>query len=323
MFFKGIASNYSNLSGIYKIVNLINGKMYIGATMNIANRLFTHRKMLKKGVHSNKHLQNAYTKYGLTCFEFKIIKIIHIPEIVFKVEKRLIKKLNCVNNINYYNLTEGGLGGNTTTKELKSNIMKKLWADPNSTFNSNEYKEKRKKIFNNKEYRKILSDSQKEQWANPNSVFNSERYRNKLKNKTIFSDLDFQKENLKKIKKYWSKKENKEKHSLFMKKKWEDVNYKKEVSDKISIAKKNQWIKNKEKFVKSMNRKQVLVFNKDTKELLYLFNSRKECGEFFNYNPSHITEIIKGNRKPKKFSKYIIIYKNDINNYPELKKNKI
>ena len=60
-------------SGVYHILNLENGKLYIGATKNWKERLVKHRGSLRSGRHHNKHLQNSWNKYGEEAFEFKLI----------------------------------------------------------------------------------------------------------------------------------------------------------------------------------------------------------------------------------------------------------
>ena len=61
-------------SGIYKIVNTINGKYYVGSSINIDQRWTNHRKLLNKNIHQNSHLQNAWNKYGATAFEFVFVE---------------------------------------------------------------------------------------------------------------------------------------------------------------------------------------------------------------------------------------------------------
>ena len=58
-------------SGVYCILNTVNQKRYIGSSNNCYLRLMDHRAELRANVHANKHLQNAYNKYGesvFTCF---------------------------------------------------------------------------------------------------------------------------------------------------------------------------------------------------------------------------------------------------------------
>lgn len=49
---------------IYKIINTINGKIYVGSAKYFAGRKGEHYSMLRNNKHSNKHLQNSYNKYG-------------------------------------------------------------------------------------------------------------------------------------------------------------------------------------------------------------------------------------------------------------------
>lgn len=61
-------------SGIYKIVNTVNNKYYIGSTRNFKDRWRRHLNALQNNRHINKHLQNAWNKYGSDKFQFKIIE---------------------------------------------------------------------------------------------------------------------------------------------------------------------------------------------------------------------------------------------------------
>lgn len=61
-------------SGIYKILNKINGKAYVGSAVNLSLRWSRHRSMLNKGNHPNKYLQLSFDKNGLESFEFVIIE---------------------------------------------------------------------------------------------------------------------------------------------------------------------------------------------------------------------------------------------------------
>lgn len=61
------------MQGIYKIANKVNGKYYIGSTNDFDRRwLKEHLPVLRGGVHSLAHLQNAWNKYGEDNFEFLI-----------------------------------------------------------------------------------------------------------------------------------------------------------------------------------------------------------------------------------------------------------
>lgn len=60
--------------GIYKIVNSVNGKYYVGSTNNFKKRWICHRYLLKANRHHNTKLQNAWNKYGENSFNFIIVE---------------------------------------------------------------------------------------------------------------------------------------------------------------------------------------------------------------------------------------------------------
>ncbi|HHT9147125.1 MAG TPA: GIY-YIG nuclease family protein [Candidatus Wunengus sp. YC61] len=64
---------YDN-AGIYKIENLVNGKVYIGSSVDIKNRWRQHLQCLVKGKHGNRYLQRAWDKYGAENFKFDIVE---------------------------------------------------------------------------------------------------------------------------------------------------------------------------------------------------------------------------------------------------------
>ena len=57
--------------GVYKIVNLKNGKVYVGSAKNFKKRWHEHLSALCRGKHT-KHIQNAFIKYGQKFFIFLI-----------------------------------------------------------------------------------------------------------------------------------------------------------------------------------------------------------------------------------------------------------
>lgn len=64
---------------IYKIVNLVNDKFYVGSTSNKKERFKTHRQKLRAGTHHCHHLQAAWNKYGEAKFSFEIIERLDSP----------------------------------------------------------------------------------------------------------------------------------------------------------------------------------------------------------------------------------------------------
>lgn len=61
-------------SGIYKIVNLVTAKIYVGSAITISSRWRTHKSHLNRNVHDNSYLQNAWNKYSQFNFEFIVLE---------------------------------------------------------------------------------------------------------------------------------------------------------------------------------------------------------------------------------------------------------
>ena len=61
-------------SGIYQIENQVNGKRYIGSTVNLLRRQQQHFRRLRGGRHSNPQLQSGFNQYGEPMFAFSILE---------------------------------------------------------------------------------------------------------------------------------------------------------------------------------------------------------------------------------------------------------
>lgn len=61
-------------SGIYKITNLINKKIYIGSAVDLNKRKREHFSTLKVNTHFNDYLQRSFNKYGIENFKWEILE---------------------------------------------------------------------------------------------------------------------------------------------------------------------------------------------------------------------------------------------------------
>jgi group I intron endonuclease len=84
-------------SGIYKIKNLLNNKIYIGSSLNIKYRINSHKRDLANNRHCNKKLQNSYNKYGLLNFSFEPILYCERTNLMM-YEQLCIDITNCVSD---------------------------------------------------------------------------------------------------------------------------------------------------------------------------------------------------------------------------------
>lgn len=95
---------------VYITTNLINNKKYIGyCTRNDDNYLG-----------SGKLLHQAIKKYGKHNFDRKILEECNTIEEVCNAEKKWIDYYNAVDSNNFYNIGDGGYGGNPVA-------LKKYW----------------------------------------------------------------------------------------------------------------------------------------------------------------------------------------------------
>ena len=129
------------MQGIYKITNKINGKFYIGLSVDIKRR-FSEHKSPCRFQKTKTPIARAIKKYGLTNFSFDIIELVECKSKLCEREVFWINKMKPE-----YNLTSGGDGVrdyvvSEEVKEILREYGKKQW-------NSLTEVEKQKRILNN------------------------------------------------------------------------------------------------------------------------------------------------------------------------------
>jgi len=125
-------------SGIYKITNKLNGRIYIGSSKLFKVRWRQHSKALRNNKHSNKFLQRDFNKCGEEVFVFEIIEG---TDGKTKEERLLIEEIyinkyfdsgkECY-NFNTWAVAKEGPWSNDPeeTKRKLSAASKKMWNDP-------------------------------------------------------------------------------------------------------------------------------------------------------------------------------------------------
>ncbi len=93
-------------SGVYKIENLVNGKLYIGSSLTLRRRWLDHLRQLRAGRHNNPRLQAAYAKYGEKSFRFKVLRRVKVAKGLVAAEQRWLDKLRCADAKVGYNIRE-------------------------------------------------------------------------------------------------------------------------------------------------------------------------------------------------------------------------
>ncbi len=94
-----------NRSGIYEIVNVVNGKRYIGSSINLKNRKMYHWKALRNNDRKRAcpKLLNAWNKYGESKFVFNVIEYVDDKNKLINREQYWL---------DYYKTYERGVGYN-------------------------------------------------------------------------------------------------------------------------------------------------------------------------------------------------------------------
>ncbi|GAB4042574.1 GIY-YIG nuclease family protein [Spirosoma litoris] len=97
-------------SGVYQILNIVNGKYYIGSTYKFKYRIRDHERKLENGTHPNKYLNLAYKKYGPDAFEVNLLELVDLTnqpyDLLTDTEDKYIKLYNATNRIYGYNMSE-------------------------------------------------------------------------------------------------------------------------------------------------------------------------------------------------------------------------
>ena len=106
------------ISGIYQIVNTVNGRRYIGRAISLTRRWGLHRSALRRGDHDNSHLQRAWNKYGESAFNFLVIGTCQ-PTDLIRMEQHLLDDVRPEYNISP---TAGSNFGTVHSLEARANM---------------------------------------------------------------------------------------------------------------------------------------------------------------------------------------------------------
>lgn len=110
---------FKKVTGIYEIVNLVNGKRYVGSAANIRTRWASHRHLLNSGRHHSVHLQRAWIKNGPDGFVFRELEVVALIADLIAREQHYLDTLRPEYNIAR---TAGSNLGVTQSAETRAKV---------------------------------------------------------------------------------------------------------------------------------------------------------------------------------------------------------
>jgi len=177
-------------SGVYKIINIINNRVYVGMSNDIERRIKWHKSRLKYKNHNNPILQRAYDKYGEKNFIFEVIEYCS-QEKLFEREHYWCTFLNSNNKKFGYNIAITNIEGNSSMcKESREQGIKVR----KSKYESWHSEETKKKISQAKIGKKMSDEARANMSKNaPHKKLSKEHIKilSNIRSKTIYQyDLE-------------------------------------------------------------------------------------------------------------------------------------
>jgi len=159
-------------SGVYKIVNILDDKVYVGSGQYIEIRWSDHKSQLRKNIHHSIHLQRAWNKYGEDQFKFEIIELTEpIKSKLIEREQYWIDYYRSANMQFGYNINPKADSrlGSVSSKETREKISKSMLGKKHKFA-------KRNRLTLSQEHRDKISLAQKGKSRSPRS----QEVRNKI-----------------------------------------------------------------------------------------------------------------------------------------------
>jgi group I intron endonuclease len=163
---KLIFHEHGNQGGIYKILNLQNGRIYIGSTYRFKNRAKSHTSELKTNRHLNKFLQNDFNKCGEAAFVFEVLEVVdgdrsvRVEREQFHIDQWYDNQKNCYNLVKEARDNRGGTRNKKPDDPTTSGRCK-----PFSEERLAKHRETLKQAWQDPELRQARKEKSTERWS--------------------------------------------------------------------------------------------------------------------------------------------------------------
>lgn len=156
---------------VYRIVNKLNNKRYIGASINVGSRWSTHVALLKYNTHKVHDLQNDYNNQKPDDFTYEIVEFCSKEDLAgreyFHYHKDLQDGYELYNPIepdpNYHTF---GVKGLSKPKSHRDAVSKTLTGVQKTEEHKKKIGEAHKGKTLSEEHKRKLSDARKKFWSN-------------------------------------------------------------------------------------------------------------------------------------------------------------
>lgn len=113
----------NNASGVYTITCGSTGRVYIGSSCNIRNRMYKHWASLKSGDHENKEMQADYTFFGRDSFTTQTLQLCPRDECRLTEQYEMVHAMRA--GLDLYNIRSACAAPVTTEAEVLA--MMEAW----------------------------------------------------------------------------------------------------------------------------------------------------------------------------------------------------
>lgn len=120
-----VTTSHRGVLGIYCILNVKNGRFYVGSAVSLCGRKDVHLSNLKLEKHHSQFLQNDYNKCGAQSFKFYVLEFVKEKKLLLKIEQsyldRITDRKNCYNCC----YVAGSWYGNHHTEKTKEKLRQR------------------------------------------------------------------------------------------------------------------------------------------------------------------------------------------------------